>query len=134
MKKINRRDFNNETMSYNSSIADLMAGMLIIFILLFVFVTISSNKEIKKKEEVIASFTKTKSRIIDKVIYAFKENKIAIDIDNTTGSIKIDEKLLFANNDYKLKKAGKEYLRKFISISIPLIILLFFQEFLLLLI
>ena len=123
MKKINRRDFNNETMSYNSSITDLMAGMLIIFILLFVFVTISSNKEIKKKEEVIASFTKTKSRIIDKVIYAFKENKIAIDIDNTTGSIKIDEKLLFANNDYKLKKAGKEYLRRFIPIYVKILIL-----------
>lgn len=123
MKKLNRRDFNNETMSYNSSIGDLMAGMLIIFILLFVFVTISSNREIKKKEEVIASFTKTKSRIIDKVIFAFKENKIAIDIDNTTGSIKIDEKLLFANNDYKLKPEGKEYLQKFIPIYVKILIL-----------
>ena len=78
MKKLDKKYLNVENISYNSSIADLMAGMLIIFILLFVFVTISSNKEIKKKEEVIAGFTNTKSRIIDKVISVFKENKIAI--------------------------------------------------------
>lgn len=122
MKK-NKRTLLNEVVSYNSSIADLMAGMLIIFILLFVFVTISSNREIKKKEEIIAGFTTTKSRIIDKVIYAFKENNIAIDIDNTTGSIKIDAKLLFANNDYRLKEAGKEYLKKFIPIYVKILIL-----------
>lgn len=122
MKK-NKKILLNEVVSYNSSIADLMAGMLIIFILLFVFVTISSNREIKKKEEIIAGFTTTKSRIIDKVIYAFKENNIAIDIDNTTGSIKIDAKLLFANNDYRLKEAGKEYLKKFIPIYVKILIL-----------
>lgn len=123
MKKLDKKYLYGENISYSSSIADLMAGMLIIFILLFVFVTISSNKEIKKKEEVIAGFTNTKSRIIDKVISVFKENKIAIDIDNTTGSIKIDEKLLFGNNDYKLKKEGKEYLEKFIPIYVKLLIL-----------
>ncbi len=121
--KRNKKYLTNETISYNSSIADLMAGMLIIFILLFVFVTISSNKEIKKKEDIIAGFTTTKSRIIDKVIYAFKENNIAIDIDNVTGSIKIDAKLLFANNDYKLKPAGKEYLEKVIPIYVKILIL-----------
>lgn len=122
MKKI-KKYLTDETVSYNSSIADLMAGVLIIFILLFVFVTISSNREIKKKETIIESFTTTKSRIIDKVIYAFKENNITIDIDNTTGSIKIDAKLLFANNDYKLKPAGKEYLEKFIPIYVKILIL-----------
>lgn len=122
MKKI-KKYLTDETVSYNSSIADLMAGVLIIFILLFVFVTISSNREIKKKETIIAGFTTTKSRIIDKVIYAFKENNITIDIDNTTGSIKIDAKLLFANNDYKLKPAGKEYLEKFIPIYVKILIL-----------
>lgn len=121
MKKKKKND--NENISYTSSVADLMAGMLIIFILLFVFTTISSNKEIKKKEGVIAEFTMTKEKIINKVVSAFKENKIAIDIDNATGSIKIDEKLLFANNDYQLKEEGKQYLKKFIPIYVRILIL-----------
>lgn len=121
MKKKKKND--NENISYTSSVADLMAGMLIVFILLFVFTTISSNKEIKKKEGVIAEFTMTKEKIINKVVSAFKENKIAIDIDNATGSIKIDEKLLFANNDYQLKEEGKQYLKKFIPIYVRILIL-----------
>lgn len=121
--KNKRKDLEESSVSYTSSIADLMSGMLMIFILLFVFVILTSNREIKKKEDIIASFTVVKSKIIDKVIYAFKENNIAIDIDMDTGSIKIDEKLLFANNDYKLKPEGKEYLKKFIPVYVKILVL-----------
>lgn len=113
----------DEQISYNNSIADLMAGMLIIFILLFVFVTVTSNSELRKKEKVIEGFTMVKTKIIDQVIETFKVNKISIDIDTSTGSIKIDEKLLFATNESKLKPEGKEYLKKFIPIYVKLIIL-----------
>lgn len=121
--KNKRKDLEESSVSYTSSIADLMSGMLMIFILLFVFVILTSNREIKKKEDIISSFTVVKSKIIDKVIYAFKENNIAIDIDMDTGSIKIDEKLLFANNDYKLKPEGKEYLKKFIPVYVKILVL-----------
>ncbi|MGL5592654.1 MAG: OmpA family protein [Cetobacterium sp.] len=113
----------DEQVSYNNSIADLMAGMLIIFILLFVFVTVTSNSELRKKEKVIEGFTMVKTKIIDQVIETFKINKISIDIDTSTGSIKIDEKLLFSTNESKLKPEGKEYLKKFIPIYVKLIIL-----------
>lgn len=113
----------DEQISYNNSIADLMAGMLIIFILLFVFVTVTSNSELRKKEKVIEGFTMVKTKIIDQVIETFKINKISIDIDTSTGSIKIDEKLLFSTNESKLKPEGKEYLKKFIPIYVKLIIL-----------
>lgn len=113
----------DEQVSYNNSIADLMAGMLIIFILLFVFVTVTSNSELRKKEKVIEGFTMVKTKIIDQVIETFKVNNILIDIDTTTGSIKIDEKLLFSTNESKLKPEGKEYLKKFIPIYVKLIIL-----------
>ncbi len=121
--KNKRKDLEESSVSYTASVADLMAGMLMIFILLFVFVILTSNREIKKKEDIISSFTVVKSKIIDKVIYAFKENNIAIDIDMDTGSIKIDEKLLFANNDYKLKPEGKEYLKKFIPVYVKILVL-----------
>lgn len=119
----NKKNIDEEQISYSNSIADLMAGMLIIFILLFVFVTITSNSELRKKEKVIEGFTTVKSKIIDKVIDTFKMNNIAIDIDNTTGNIKIDEKLLFSNNDFELKDEGKEYLKRFIPIYVKLLIL-----------
>lgn len=121
MRYIKKNDY--EGISYSNSIADLMAGMLIIFILLFVFVTVNSNREIKKKEKVIQGFTMVKTKIIDQVINTFKVNDIPINIDTTTGNIKIDEKLLFSTNESTLKPEGKEYLKKFIPIYVKLIIL-----------
>lgn len=120
-KKSNHEEFEN--ISYSSSIGDLMSGLLLIFILLFVFVIITSTSEIKEREKMIESFTNTKTKIIGKVMNTFSKNNIIIDIDKKTGSIKIDEKLLFSTNEYILKPEGKEYLKKFIPVYVRTLIL-----------
>lgn len=106
----------DEEVTYWLSIGDLMASILIIFILLFVSKTISSNQDIKKREEIIQVFTSVKTKIIDKIKYEFNKENIVINMDNTTGAIKIDEKILFNSNEYKLKDEGKKYLKQFIPI------------------
>ena len=76
-----KKDKNNidESVTYWLSIGDLMASILIIFILLFVSKTISSNQEVKKREEIIEVFTSVKTKIIDKLNIEFKkEFKIPI--------------------------------------------------------
>ena len=103
-----------EVVSYWLSIGDLMASILIIFILLFVFKTMEANSELKKKEDVIESLTSVKNKIIEKLRNEFKKENMKIDIDPINGAIKIDEKILFNTNEYKIKPEGKDYLKKFI--------------------
>ena len=119
-----KKDKNNidESVTYWLSIGYLMASILIIFILLFVSKTISSNQEVKKREEIIEVFTSVKTKIIDKLNIEFKKEGIKIDIDNLTGAIKIDEKILFNSNEYKLKEEGKQYLRNFIPVYVRIFI------------
>jgi chemotaxis protein MotB len=123
MKKyISIKNDNLESVSYWLSIGDLMASILIIFILLFVFQIQHVNNELKKKEDVIESLTSVKNKIIAKLRSEFEKEDMKIDIDSQTGAIKLDEQILFNSGDFKLKDEGKEYLKIFIPKYVKIII------------
>lgn len=111
-----------EETNYWLSIGDLMAGILIIFILLFISKTLEAGRELQKKEVIIENFTSIKKKIIAKLKNEFEKKNIKIDIDPQTGAIKIDDKILFNTGEYKIKLEGKEYLYNFIPIYINLLL------------
>ncbi len=140
----NKRD-DNEIVNYWLSIGDLMASILILFILLFISKTIDVNKEklnaneeklnakkerelinqkLEEKEKIISEFTGVKRKIISKLLTQFKSENIAneVEIDEKTGAIKIDAKILFNTNEYFLKNDGKQYLKEFIPKYIKVLI------------
>ena len=102
-------------LSFWLSISDLMSSILIIFILLFVYKTINSIKAERIKESIIREITDTKENIIDKLKSDLSTKNIHVDIDDRTGTIKIDEKILFEVDQYYLKEEGKEYLKRVIE-------------------
>jgi len=123
MKKyISKQKEYGESVSYWLSIGDLMASILIIFILLFVFQIQNVNNELKKKEDVIDSLTAVKNKIIAKLRSEFEKEDMRIDIDPITGAIKLDEKILFNRGKYELKDKGKEYLKVFIPKYIKILL------------
>lgn len=111
---ISKQKEDGESVSYWLSIGDLMASILIVFILLFVFQIQNVNNELKKKEDVIDSLTAIKNKIIAKLINEFEKENMRIDIDPITGAIKLNEKILFNKGKFKLKDEGKKYLNIFI--------------------
>jgi len=132
---INKKSEEIEKTSYWLSIGDLMASILIVFILLFVYkiletqetkdINQKSIKEYKKetkrvnnvlreKEKIIEELTTVKNKIIAKLKSEFEKEDMKIDIDPITGDIKLDEKILFDYGKAKLKRAGKNYLKIFI--------------------
>lgn len=117
-----RTKVNEEKMetSYWLSISDLMASILIIFILLFVFKTINSIKAERLKENIIREITDTKENIIDKLKDDLENKKIQVDIDNKTGTIKIDEKILFEVDRYELKDEGRIFLKEVIPVYLKI--------------
>ena len=93
--KKRRKSEDYEETNYWLSIGDLMASILIIFILLFISKTLETGKELQKKENIIENFTSIKKKIIAKLKNEFDKKNIKIDIDPQTGAIKIDDKILF---------------------------------------
>lgn len=117
----NRKEEKSE-LSFWLSISDLMASILIIFILLFVYKTINSIKAERLKENIIKEITDTKENIIGKLKTELANKNIQVDIDDKTGTIKIDEKILFEVDQYTLKPEGKEFLERVIPLYLRIFI------------
>jgi len=108
------------SLSFWLSISDLMSSILIIFILLFVYKTINSIKAERLKENIIREITDTKENIIGKLKTDLANKNIQVDIDDKTGTIKIDEKILFEVDQYTLKPEGKEFLERVIPLYLKI--------------
>ena len=115
----NRKEEKTE-LSFWLSISDLMSSILIIFILLFVYKTINSIKAERLKENIIREITDTKENIIGKLKTDLANKNIQVDIDDKTGTIKIDEKILFEVDQYTLKPEGKEFLERVIPLYLKI--------------
>ena len=108
------------------SISDLMAGILIIFILLFIFKMLDYQGEIEKQEVIQEELNETKEKIIQLtntrlIIIAllkeeFEKEEIDILIDENTGAIKLREGVLFDTSESIIKEEGKEFLKEFMPI------------------
>lgn len=126
----------DEEFNYWLSIGDLMAGALIIFILLFVLQILNVNKKLAEKEELLNSLGDMEKRleeltyreeliaskssslerilgmkqaIITLILEKFRDENLKIDIDEKTGNIKLDDKILFNLGSDELKPEGKNF-------------------------
>jgi chemotaxis protein MotB len=130
MKKAKRRD---EEISYWLSFSDIMAGLLIVFMLVTVFMILDLNvasDEMKVAEEEYIEL-KGKSEILQRELEETKidlENIVAIndeiitllksslgdslEIDEDTGAIRLKSDLLFNSSESKLNDSGKKFIRE----------------------
>ena len=76
--KKRKKSEDTEDANYWLSIGDLMASILIIFILLFISKTLETGKELQKKETIIENFTSIKKKIIAKLKNEFDKKNIKI--------------------------------------------------------
>ena len=93
------------------TMADLLLGLAIIFITLFVLaMTGFSQQDIQQQ--------KVKMEVYEKISGELKKANIAADIDKMTGDLKIDAVELFELNSYVLSDNGKALLDKLAPIYI----------------
>jgi chemotaxis protein MotB len=143
IKKVISRE---EEVDYWISYSDLMAGILIVFILLFIFKmvdyqdAITDYKEgIRKQEEMIYELDETRKELAmtkEKVIELsstrlkiiallqdeFDKQNIKIIIDPDTGAIKLKEGILFDTGKSIIKEDGKEFLEQFIPVYLRILL------------
>lgn len=111
-----------EETSYWLSFSDLMASVLIIFILLFVYNLIAYEESMNETEKMIQELTSTRMKIISMLQEEFDKENLDIVIDPKTGAIQLNESILFDTGKSELKDAGKEFAQKLIPIYVKILL------------
>lgn len=94
-----------------TTMSDLMLGLAIVFMTLFVFaMTGFSQQTIKQRMEQI--------QVNKELVEKFQQENINAEVDSLTGDIKISDLELFELGSYQLSKKGQQYLDKFVPIYI----------------
>jgi chemotaxis protein MotB len=109
-----------EHTDYWLSYADLMTGMLMVFVLLFCFVMISLKQtEAKIKPTPTPtptpkmSHVELKKAIIQEIAAELKKHNIQVEQDINTGDINIASDGIFSSGKSDLSEKGKSYLKQF---------------------
>ncbi|SDI37636.1 Outer membrane protein OmpA [Halanaerobium congolense] len=113
MNNFNPRKKNKEEVSYWLSYSDLMAALLIIFILILAYNILQfkvSQEELEAIQVQIKEIDQT-NKVIDKLEKEFGEE---IEINEDTGDIVVKSDILFDFDEYELKEKGKNFLEDFI--------------------
>lgn len=91
------------------TMSDLLLGLLITFIVLFVF-AITGFTQNKVESQ------KIKLEVGKQLAKEFKKNNINVEVDKITGKIKISDLELFEFNQWQLSPKGRHFLNKFLPI------------------
>ena len=94
-----------------TTMSDLLLGLAIIFMVLFVLAMTGFTQETVKQKQ---SQMEASKELVEKL----KEADIEATVDTMTGDVKISDLELFELNSYELSEKGKIYLNKLIPIYI----------------
>lgn len=93
------------------TMADLLLGLAIVFITLFVLAMTGFSQQSIQQQKV-------KMEVSEKISGELKKENIYIDIDKMTGDLKISDVELFELNSYVLSERGKQLLDKLAPIYV----------------
>lgn len=134
--RTNNRSYRSDKLSFWQSYSDVMAALLLTFILILAGTLLETRRtyeekqdELNKKEQIIVEQKKQIDKIIgvrEQLIIALKKefsNKnIGVSVDQNTGAITFESRLLFAYDKAVLQKHGKRELDKFLPSYLSVIL------------
>lgn len=94
-----------------TTMADLLLGLAIIFMVLFVLAVSGMTQETLRANQ-------TKAQLSEKLGKEFQKNNLDVKVNPMTGDVGISDAQLFEVGSYKLSEKGKQYLDKFIPVYI----------------
>lgn len=107
-KNIDDGDNNN---IFWTTMADLLLGLAIIFMTLFVLAITGFSQETMELQQ-------SKIQAAQELTELLKEENIEAEVDSLTGNVKISDLQLFNVGSYQLSPKGKEFLNKFVPIYV----------------
>lgn len=128
MRRNNASQSENHELSFWQSYSDMMAAMLLVFVLVLSGTLLQTQKvfeekqkELNAQEELIEQqqdklnkIIGVRGNIVDALKTEFGETNLSISVDSQTGSITFDSNLLFETDKYDLSPEGKQFLHEFL--------------------
>ncbi len=71
--------------------------------------------QLKEQQAKIKKLTEVRQKLINEIVAKSSELKLDIDIDMNTGAVRFSESLFFETNSEKINSRGEEYLKKFVT-------------------
>jgi chemotaxis protein MotB len=94
--------------------SDLMAGLVMMFILFLAVTIVGYHQVLASKEKRITELLGVQASIAQSLEHTFRSSNLDIKIDPKTGSIRFASDVLFSFNSYQLSARGKQSLESFI--------------------
>lgn len=146
-----------EQVNYWQSYSDLMAALLLMFMLITLAISLKANmdyekdkqardiyeaqleenerkrqedeKVMKEQEKKINDLIGIKAQIIEELSAAFSDVDLTVKIDSNTGSITFASSVLFGYDDSQIKETGEEFLNTFLPVYVNSILNEKFKEY-----
>lgn len=130
-----KKRVDDEETTYWLSYSDMMAALLLTFVLIISFTMLQAKKQYEKKEqelveqqqivqeqqmvmekqqEQLDKLVGVRSELIEALKDEFDDTDLKVAVDPQTGSITFDSSVLFDFNKYELKTSGKVFLEEFL--------------------
>ncbi len=108
----------NETNhDYWQSYSDLMAAVLLVFVLLISIMMYKYNgmaAELKQQKSKVDELVGIRSMIIEELLEEFDATELSLNIDSQSGAIRFSDGVFFDTAESVLKPEGKKYLNEFL--------------------
>ncbi len=133
MRSKHRRE--EEETSYWLSYSDMMAALLLIFILIISFTLLQSQtvyeekeneliaqkelveeqqEQLEEQQEQLDKLIGIRKELIEALKQEFEGSDLSVAVDSKTGSIALDSSILFDSGQFSLKNTGEDLLKKFL--------------------
>lgn len=130
-----RRKSNDEETSYWLSYSDMMAALLLIFVLIISFTMLQAKKQYESREQELVAQQELieeqqeqmeeqqeqldriigiRSELIEALRDEFEGSDLKVFVDSQTGAITFDSSVLFDSNKYDIKDSGASFLNEFL--------------------
>lgn len=106
-----------EVPEYWRSFSDMMAGLLMIFILFLTIAMLQLNIQedlLQDKEEEVNRIIGVRQKIVEELKREFENSDLQLNIDPESGAISFSEGVFFDYDKYEIKDTGRDYLKSFI--------------------
>lgn len=128
MRRYIKRKRDGEKLNFWLSYSDMMASLLLVFILILSCTLLETRAtyekkqaELEEKERIIVNqqsqidtIVGIRGELINALSKEFSGNDFSVKVDAQTGAITFDSRLLFSFNNDKLEEQGKQFLAEFL--------------------
>ena len=128
MRRYTKSNKNSEKLNFWLSYSDMMAALLLVFILILSCTLLETRAtyeakqaELAEKEKIIASqqsqidtIVGVRGDLVDALSTEFSGNALSVKVDAQSGTITLDSTLLFGFDDDQLQDQGKAFLDQFL--------------------